>query len=410
MGELFHETLRSIRAHAMRFLLTSLGIAWGALMLTLLTTNMNGMSRHFRHELEEIGPKLLFMGPGVILKDRVGERSARPVELEPEDVERIETLAAVEHASPSIELFNQVVRGRDRTKILNVLGLDADADVIRNMQAAEGRFLSPGDISRSARVAFLGARAKRRLFGAAPALGQHVQVADQRLRVIGVATEKGDQLMNTGNPDDLMIVIPYTTAQRWFSRTESINEIIFTPVERERGGFAIQGAKQLLGLHHRFDPASETAVWSVDFYETLELMFAMLFAMQFFYVVAGGITLFVGAVGVMNIMLVVVGERTVEIGLRKALGARSRDIFLQFLAEAVTVSVLAGVVGTLVGIALVQLTIAGYSEGGIVMNRLPAPSVLLLLTSSLVGVAIVSGVLPAMRAARVPPAEALRAY
>jgi putative ABC transport system permease protein len=410
MGELIRETVRSIRAHAVRFGLTSLGIAWGALMLTVLTTNMNGMTRHFRHELEEIGPKLIFMGPGAILKDRVGERAARAVELKPEDVERIETLASVEHASPSIELYNQVVRGADRTKILNVLGLDSDADVIRNMQAAQGRFLSPGDISRSARVAFIGARAKERLFGAVPALGRDVVVGDQRLRVIGVATEKGDQLMNTGNPDDLMIVIPYTTAQRWFSRTESIREILVSPVHRERGGVAIRGARQLMGLHHRFDPASETAIWSVDFYETLQLMFAMLFALQFFYVVAGGITLFVGAIGVMNIMLVVVGERTVEIGLRKALGARSRDIFLQFAAEAASVAILAGVLGTLAGVGLVQLTIAGYTAGGIAMSRVPAPEVLLLLTGSLVAVAIVSGVVPAMRAARVPPAEALRAY
>jgi putative ABC transport system permease protein len=136
----------------------------------------------------------------------------------------------------------------------------------------------------------------------------------------------------------------------------------------------------------------------------------MFLALQLFFLIAGLVTLFVGAVGVMNMMLVVVGERTWEIGLRKALGARSRDVFAQFLLEATLVAGSAGVLGAAGGVALLQLTRATFQQGGIRVTGWPDPLTTAAITLSLVGVAIVAGVMPALRAARISPAEALRAY
>jgi putative ABC transport system permease protein len=410
MRDLLTEIGLSLRAHRLRFALAGLGVGWGALMLTFLSAQTGAMAKHFEQELEEIGPKLVILGPGVILKDRVGERASRAVEFEAEDVDRIESLALVENASPSIQIFNQPVRRGRRTKILNVNGWDYDAAAIRNVWAAEGRFLSPADVAEARAVAFMGPRAKERLFGAAPALGETIQIGASRFRVIGIAVAKADQLMDVGNEDDLLIIIPYTTAQRRFTRTEQLQEMILAAEQRELGATAIDQARQLTALHRGFDPHADTAMWSVDFWDTLKVLFGMLFAIQLFMAVAGTLTLGVGAVGVMNIMLVVVNERTREIGVRKALGARDRDIFVQFLAEAVVVALGAGLLGTLAGLGLLRASAGVFERAGIVVGVWPDPFTQAVVTSALVGVAVVAGALPAVRAARVPPAEALRSY
>ena len=410
MGDLVRETFASLRAHALRFGLAALGVGWGALMLTFLSAQSGAMASHFRHELEEIGPRLVIMGPGTIVRERVGERASRQVEIEAEDVARIEDLAVVEHASPVVELPGQLVRRGRRSKLLNVVGWDHDAARIRNFSAAEGRFLSPRDVADAATVAFLGPRAKERLFGAEPALGETIQIGTERFRVIGISNAKKDQVMDVGNPDDLLVMIPYTTAQRRFAQTEKLREVILSAERRELGGLAIAQARELTALHRGFDPRSDTALWSVDFWDTLKVLFGMLFATQLFMAVAGTLTLLVGAVGVMNIMLVVVTERTREIGVRKALGARDRDVFLQFLTEAVVVALAAGILGTAGGLVLLRASAGAFESAGIAVSVRPDPVPTFVGSGALVAVAIVSGALPAARAARVPPAEALRSY
>jgi putative ABC transport system permease protein len=404
------EVLRSIWAHKLRFVLTSLGVAWGALMLTFLSAQIGNMNLHFRHELEEIGPKLVIMGRGMISHERVGERMARELDLEPEHVERLELLSVVEHASPNVELRNQVVRHGRRIKLLEVVGWDADGGLIRNVGVAEGRFLDAGDVAAARRVAVLGPEAKRRLFGPAPALGETVDLSGMRFRVIGVSEEKGTQVSNVGSPDDQLVIIPYTTAQRWFQQTDDVRELVLMAPQREQSAAAIDAARGMVGLREHFTPDTDSSMWAMNYWETLKPLFGMFLALQLFFLVAGLVTLFVGAVGVMNMMLVVVGERTWEVGLRKALGARSRDVFAQFLLEAVIVAGSAGVIGAAGGVGLLQLTKSLFSQGGIPVSGWPDPLTTVAITLSLVGVAIVAGVMPALRAARISPAEALRAY
>jgi putative ABC transport system permease protein len=408
--DLLGETLRSLRAHAVRFLLTSLGIAWGALLLTFLSAQMGGMRHHFIGQVEEIGPKLVMMGSGVVLKDRVGERAARRVELDADDVARLESFGSVERTTPNLELWGEPVRSGRRTKLLNVIGWDADAAAIRNIRAAEGRFLSQLDVERAAHVAFLGPEAAERLFGRRGAVGSWVQIGSQRFRVVGIGVPKGDQLTNPQNRDDLMVIVPYTTAMRWLQHGDEVRQFILTPRERDMGWLAILRAREVTGLHRGFPPGQETALWAADYWDVLKLLYGMFYALQGFFIVAGTVTLLVGAVGVMNIMLVVVGERTSEIGLRKALGARGRDIFAQFLLEALAVAGLASGLGVAGGMALLWATSPAFAAAGIHIPLAPD-----LLTTAAVGgalalVAVVAGVFPALRAARVPPAEALRAY
>jgi putative ABC transport system permease protein len=408
--DLLIATLRSLRAHALRFGLTSLGILWGAFMLTYLSASLEGTDRHFTDQLETTGPKIVVAWPGNVIKDRVGERGARPVDLDNDDIPRLANIQRIESASQDLMLYSQIVRAGRRTKLLNVTGASPATAAIRNFAVAEGRFLSPTDVERNARVVFLGAVAARRLFGHEPAVGRTLQIESVRFRVVGIAAPKGDQLIGINGDDDTAVLVPYTAAQRWLLRSDRVGRIVFAPVTREESWAAIRGVREVLGLHHHFHPDVDTAVSFFNVHEVMQIIHTLFFGLRIFLVSAGVITLLVGAVGVMNIMLVVVGERTSEIGLRKAVGGSSRAIFLQFLAEAAAVCGLSGLLGAAMGVGLVQI-VARYlpAEGPLSSMPILEPVTVAVIISALVAVGIVAGIVPALRAARIAPSEALRA-
>jgi putative ABC transport system permease protein len=408
--DLLQATWRSLRAHALRFTLTSLGILWGSFMLTYLSATTEGTDRHFTRVMQKAGPKIVYMGGGAILKQRVGERGARPVKLEEDDALRIGAIRLVEDASPVIDIWNEIVRAGSRTKLLHVQGISARGDVMRNFQAAEGRFFSPIEVERGVRVAFLGADAAERLFPGAPATGRRLQIGGGIFRVVGVGEAKGMELINSLNPDDLKILVPYTAALRWLTRSDQVGEIAFTPLTRETSWDAIRRVRETLARHHDFHPDLKTALWFFNIQEPLQMVQGMLLALRLFLLVAGITTLLVGAVGVMNIMLVVVGERTNEIGLRKAVGSTGRAIFLQFFAEATAVCTISGLLGASVGVGFAQL-VARVVPRDSPFASVPVidPLTVVAITSGLVLVGMVAGVAPALRASQVPPADALRA-
>ena len=411
MRSILVDTWRSIVAHRMRFGLTALGIAWGALMLTFLSSSMLGFEAHFIREFEELGPKIVMMGRGTILKERGGERGARQIELEAQHIDRLELLAKIEHASPEIPIWSMPVRAGRRSKLLRLAGLDADADLIRNIQIERGRFLSPTDIERVARVAVLGPEAARRLFDHADPIGRRVVIDGYRFRVVGITTAKRDQLMNTGDPDDLKVIVPYTTAQRWLTRTDDLEEFSFAPTTKQESWSAIERVRELTALREGYDPRIESAMWSFNIQEPLSMIRTLFLGIRIFMMGAGLVTLLVGAVGVMNIMLVVVGERRQEIGVRKAVGARGVDIFIQFLAEATAVATASGLLGASLGIGFVQGMAAVIPEGSSFQSPpVLDPATAIVLTLALVAVGIISGLIPAIRASQVPPVEALRAF
>jgi putative ABC transport system permease protein len=404
-----HQTLRTLRAHALRFTLTSLGIFWGATMLTYLAAENAGRERAFKEQLDRTGPKIIWAFTGVVLKDRLGERNARRLELKQEDVERLQTLGLVEDVSREIRLWNSVVRAGSRTRIPAVVGMDSAGLRIRNFEAADGRLFSTTESLRGERVAFLGHQVKLDLFGRRPAVGHTIQIEGVPFKVVGVARRKGDQLMYMGAADDQIVAVPAQAAVRWLSRTDRVETFLVAPRTREESDEAASAIRLVTGLHHDFAPDDELALNFVNVQEIWQILDVLFSGLQLFLVATGLITLLVGAVGVMNIMLVVVGERTQEVGLRKAVGATDRAIFVQFLSEATAVSTLSGAAGCATGLALLKLVRMTIRQSD-PASALPLvdPETTIIIVVSLVLVSIVAGVIPAILASRIPPAESLR--
>jgi putative ABC transport system permease protein len=332
------------------------------------------------------------------------------VELDNGDVARAARLGSVRYADPNVALWNAIVRAGPRTRLLTVFGVTENAGSIRNFEAAAGRLLSPDDVATGARVAFLGAEAASRLFGREPAVGRTLQVESVRFRVVGVAARKGAQLVHVQGRDDEAVLVPYTAAQRWLHHDEKV-EILVVEAESAASSWLVpQGVRQLLGLHHAFDPRLDAAMGHFNLQEAVLLVTRVFAGVRLFLAAASVTTLLVGAVGVMNIMLVVVGERRREIGLRKAVGAPSRAIFAQFLCEAAAISLGAGILGAALGLGLVQGLAALLPADD--PNAAPpwlAPGTAFAVGAALALTAIASSLVPALRAARVAPAESLRA-
>lgn len=403
------EVLRSLRGHALRFGLTALGIVWGVAMLTFLLAAADGYEANFETQLEEIGPRAIFLFPGSVTKQAVGQRGARPVELELEDLDRLERLEGIERAAPHVPLGPLLMRAAGRSKLVWTYGVSADTPVIRNFRVQSGRPLQREEVEAGARVVVLGAKVARRLFAGDEAVGRTVHIDGLPFMVIGTTAPKDDQVIYIGPADDEVAMVPVTTAERRFIRDDVLRQVVLMPRSREGSWAATQDARALLGFHHGFRTGDRGAMGDFNVEEIRQLVAPLFMGFRLFLTAASAVTLLVGAVGVMNIMLVVVTERTREIGLRKAIGAAPRAIFVQFLAETLTICTAAGIAGALLG----WLAVAAFARvvgTGSVMNAPPLllPARMVLVMGTLVGVGVVAGVLPALRASRVDPAVSLR--
>ena len=407
--DLLVETLHGLRANAFRFGLTASGVFWGALMLTYLSASSDGYDRHFDRELQKIGQRIVFLFPGVATKAHVGQRGSRRLEVKRADVERLGALPLVERVAPNTFLGPRLFRASGKTKLVWTNGASEDTGPTRNFVVAAGRPISRTDVDESARVVFLGATAATRLFGHAPAVGRAVHVEGVPFTVIGVSEPKGAQLLFMGALDDEVALVPITTAQDWFSRDRVLDQVVFAPRTREASWEALHRVRELVALRHHVKPDDRAALGAFNIQEAVQLVEALLLALRLFLTTASLVTLAVGAVGVTNVMLVMVGERTREFGLRKAIGASNRALFAQVLAETVAVTLVAGGLGGLLGAVFVRLAKRAV-QAGAVMQAAPELRVSTMVTTVLLLAAIgaVAGLVPARRASRIDPAVALR--
>jgi putative ABC transport system permease protein len=421
------QALDNLRANRLRSFLTMFGILWGIIAIVVLSAMGEGFQRGNQNALEELGKNIAIVWGGRTTMQAGGERAGKLVLLTTDDARAIERESALV-AVVSAEINRGLrIKSRFNAASLSVHGIEPQYQFIRTIDIEHGRAFAWADNVEARRVAIIGADAWDQLFGRHEGLGELVQIGGQPYRVIGRIRKK-NQDSNYSGPDNDKVFVPFKAMARDFPRPDvprqTVSQIIVAPkpwvvadlehvLSARTGRIAdidwplARDIRQVLARHKGFDPRDRDAlaVWDTSLES---LMFGrMLVTMRRFFSMVGIITLALGGLGVMNIMLVAVRERTNEIGVRKAMGATTRAIERQFFLEGFFLTMLSGTLGFAVAVllcALVNLApMPGRFQGMVITWQ--AGSVAL---GTLVLVGVVTSTYPARRAARLPPAEALR--
>lgn len=395
-SDLIRMAWRSITAQRSRSVLTLLGIAVGIAAVILLTSIGQGLHHFMLAEFTQIGTNVVSITPGRTTTG--GGNPGLPSSVRPLTFDDANALRRVPHlrgVTPGVT-GNAEVQGNGRLRRALVYGTSAELVRSFNLHVSSGQFLPDDEAEHARSLVVLGAGLKRELYGNDNPIGQRVRVGGQQYRVIGVLAPRGQFL---GIDLDDVAYIPAVRALELFNR-DGLVEIHLTYTEGAPVAQVVAAAKQILIARHGREDV--TIVTQADMLGTLSNILGMV---TMAVAALGGISLLVGAVGIVTIMTIAVSERTAEIGLMVALGARRATVLALFLGEAVVLSALGGALGLAIGIGIAQL--AHLALPGLPVST-PAGFVLLAEGLAML-IGLVAGVLPARRAARLDPVEALRA-
>jgi putative ABC transport system permease protein len=343
-----------------------------------------------------------------------GERSGRRIRLELSDVTAIqESVPTVEAISPEVRRNYPISYGY-RTRNYSAIGVYSSFERIRNMEIALGRFLSEEDVFQRQRVVVIGDNVRKELFSGMPALGNEIKINGVRFAVIGVLKKK-TQISNYTSPDDMNVYMPFTTLSG-MTDARYLDNIVLLPVNNSFRYRIVQDVRAALARAHNFNIKDTRAVEIIEWSQFLSLITTLSLGLKVLLTIIGSFTLSIGAVGVVNIMLVSVSERTREIGVLKALGARRSHILLQVLIEGLVLTLLGGFFGFLLATGLVRAIGSLPFLGPLFQDTSGAGDIHLSISLSallisgiiLVIVGVVAGMIPAIRAARMDPVQAFR--
>jgi putative ABC transport system permease protein len=411
LHDLLQEAYTAMRHNRRRTALTMLGMAWGIATVVMLLAYGNGFGQACANIFANFGTKLVIVVPGKTSMQAGGQKAGVPVRFTQEDVETLTTnLPQISRITPEVSKQATTVQYDTRAFTWPVTGNDPNVLDVRSLKVDQGRFYNLEDQIQRARVAVIGSEAKEKLFSGRNALTEHIRLDGLSFEVVGVLSAK----MQEGNDDiNRTIYIPFTSMGD-LKDTRYLDSIWFnyqTP-EYER---LEQAVRTILAVPHKFNQSDHQAVQVFNLMMQVHQFEIITMGLKILMGFIGTLTLGIGGVGLMNIMLVSVTQRTREIGVQKALGAPRRYILVQFLAEALTITFIGGVLGVVLAYAVAlsvgRLTLySAFAKNGEAgdIRLIIAPGTLIVSTVILGAVGLISGMIPAFRASRLDPIEALR--
>jgi len=410
VGDLLNEAYGAMQHNRKRATLTMLGMAWGIATVILLLAYGEGFGTAVEHIFEAFGAKVIGIFPGRTSMQVGGAKAGTQVRLTVDDVARLQdSVPTIKHVTP--ELWKDAtVQADNRSYQLQVIGNNPNTQAIRVLKVDTGRFFNEEDSIQRARVAVIGSEAKTKLFSGRFAVGEQIRINGITFQVIGVLEPK----MQEGNDNiNRIIYVPFTTAGDL--KNSQYIDAIWLDYEGMDWEKTERMVRQSLASSHQYNPEDHRAVFLFNSMKQLHQFQIISMGLKVLLAFIGTLTLGIGGVGLMNIMLVSVQQRTREIGTLKALGAKKRSILFQFLAEALAISFAGGICGIglayLVSLSVGRLTLysalAKNAEAGDI-RLIIDPTNLVVATAILILVGLVSGMLPAIKASRLSPIEALR--
>jgi ABC-type antimicrobial peptide transport system permease subunit len=407
ISDLFLQSIKAITTHKRRNFFSTFGIAWGVAAVLILAGWGVGLQKFMTDGMNALGEDLIFVFPGHTSTGIGGYRAGRPIPLYPDDVEAIKAYVSKVKTVIPVDEFYLTIITETKSEDRDVRGVMPDAKTMRNLQTERGRFITPDDIRDRRRVCVIGQEFRNDFFRAVDdPLGQELRIGGIRFTVVGILPEK-KQIANVGTRDENLVFIPFSTGRGLFAGRAPLFCIMARSFNPEQDEDAVVEIRKALALKNHFAPDDEEAVWLLPMTRFTKMTDRFGAAIAIFVAVVGALTLAIGGIGVMNMMLVSVNERIGEIGIRRAVGGARKWVLLQFLTESFLLTVVAGLIGLTVGLAI----LLGISMLP-VPEYIPLPilswKVTILAIAVMVGTAIASGITPATRAAKIPPVHAIK--
>jgi len=413
MRDLFEEAYGAMRHNRRRTTLTMLGMAWGIATVVILLAFGSGFQRAISMIFSSWGTDVIGVFPGRTSLQSGGSKAGSEVKLKLADIDYIRNeVPMIKGVTPLFDRFNGATIQHDTRTYTNLFltGVYPVYDRIRGFDVASGRAMNEQDLLDHGRVAVIGDEAKRRLFSGQSAIGQNIRINGVTFQIIGVYKHK---VQGGDNNDNTIVVIPFTTMGDLYD-TQYITGM-FMDYEGENHQQITRVVRSVLAGHHNFRPDDRRAVFVADFKQDFDDFTVVTTALKILLGFIGALTLGIGGIGLMNIMLVSVQQRTREIGVEKALGAQKRHILLQFLAEALAITFAGGAAGIAIayliswGVGALPLMSAfgDNLQAGDIHLQINVSS-LAVATIILSVVGILSGMIPAIRASQLDPIESLR--
>lgn len=408
--ERWEEIFETISKNKLRTFLTGLSVASGIFILVVLLGIGEGMRNGISSEFEGDASNILYLWTGVTSVEYKGLNPGRRIQLKNEDFDFTAQKYEddLEYKSSVFRIWNGVLNFKKESGAYRVEGVYPDYQFLENSSMVSGRFINYNDHQNYEKVLVIGKKVKSDLFKDKKAIGQYVQISNINFKVVGVFSDPG------GEREEARVFLPLSTAQRVFNGSNNVNNMAFTLEKEESFEKALAASnqfsaelQQFLKNQHTIAPEDNRAITINNSLENAKRFYDLMDMIKYFFWGVGICTIIAGIVGVSNIMLIIVKERTKEIGIRKALGAEPLSIVLMVLHESIFVTAIAGFVGLLGSLALLEL-VGPMIETQYIANPSVNFNVALSTVFILVIAGAVAGFFPAWRAARIKPIVALR--